>query len=66
MADMVGLGKVVHRLGRGVADRFYWPVLAAENFPDGNQFAALTRAGTTSAEKTASQPGQEAEHENQD
>ena len=45
LVHLVGLGEVVARLGRGVADRLDRPVQIGDDFTDRNQLAALTLHG---------------------
>ena len=45
LVHLVGLGEVVERLGRGVADRLDRPVQVGDDLTDRNQLPALTLHG---------------------
>ena len=45
LVHLIGLSEVVHRLGRGVADRLQRAIQIGQGFTDGNQLAALTLHG---------------------
>ena len=45
LVHLIGLGEVVARLGRSVADRLHGAVQIREGFPDGNQAVSFTLHG---------------------